>query len=725
VKYLRFFLIALATTAVLALLLAGAALTSPLQTWYARMELLDQPGMQGSIGSVSAAFGKLEVEDLRLQVGRAVLTMPLLQARLPLIKAVWNHRVEARSVVAKGWTLDLSRLRDQQVEVAVSDSEASPGPSASPNPPEKQAAAAFAGILAGRRLPLDASLDGVELDGEILVAVLAGKPPVRVHVSVTGGGMAAGREGSFAIDAERVPDDPDATEKAASARCHLNVSMDSPRTVNRIAIKADLAGTAGSQPVDITVSASAARTRGSEDEAYSVDFIRGERHVAVIAANYPAASGRLSGTWKVDARDADIAPFVPGLSLPSLALSGDGLFDADTAFDRVHVAGSLKAVASHFAGLSPAMDRLGTLTVDSPFDVSRRGSSLHFERLSASLGADRPFAEVKALQAFDFDWEGRAFRASDPGSDFVSASLRRFPLDRFPALPGGLEFAGGEAAAEFVVRSTATGYAVRTNAPLTASGVAIQRSGRIVARDLDLSVPVSAEIVSQQWDFQLSPFTLDSGSRRLASIEAKGSWPMVGKPVEVSGTWKADLEALASLPSVPGLNWITGRSASGDFKASVGATSEVECKLVLVGHDPTHTVSATVNADEDPGGAGEFLSPVKISFGSDVSDISAEVSWVGEKSEPRTEVKLSSESVALGHLRLLAAPLAAAGGGPLAPRSAAAGGDMVDRRRPRPGSLLGRLGRPRHHRLRQAADRRPGLRRRRRKLRGRPWLDRA
>lgn len=665
-KYLRFLLIALATAAVLALLLAGVALTSPLQTWYARMELLDQPGMQGSIGSVSAAFGKLEVEDLRLQVGRVVLTMPALQARLPLIKAAWDHQVEARSIVAHGWTLDLTRLQQVEEEVETPDTDAAA--------PEKQAAAVFGGILAGRRLPIDTSLDGVDLDGEVLVAAPGGKPPVRVHLSVIGGGMAAGHEGHFTIDAERVADDPDATGKPASAHCSLIVAMDTPRTVGRAAIRADLAGTAASQPVDITVSASAERRGGSDDEAYSVDLIRGDRHVATVTASYPAASGRLAGTWKIDARDADISPFATGRPLPSFALSGGGKFDSDTAFEHLHLVGRLAAIGSRFSGLASAADRLGTLTVDAPFDVVRRGSSLHFERLSASIGAYRPFADVKALQPFDLDWESGSVRVGNPGLDFMAASIRHLPLARFPALPGGLAFSDGDAAGDFIVRSTGSGFTVRPRGPLSASGVSIQRSGRIVARDLDLSVPVSADIAAGHWEFQLSPFTIDSGARRLASIEAKGSWAVgTGKPVELSGSWKADLEALSSLPAVPGLNWVSGRSANGDFKASVGAASELECKLTLVGRDPAHTVSATVNADEDPGGAGEFLAPVKISFGSDVSDISAEGSWASEKSEPWTEIKLSSESVALEQLRLLALPLAAAGGVPVPPRSAAGG----------------------------------------------------
>ena len=61
-----------------------------------RLHLLDrQPGWQSSIGEVSAGFGKLKVTDLHLQANGAVLTLPSLEAQLPLSKAAREHGIKA------------------------------------------------------------------------------------------------------------------------------------------------------------------------------------------------------------------------------------------------------------------------------------------------------------------------------------------------------------------------------------------------------------------------------------------------------------------------------------------------------------------------------------------------------------------------------------------------------------------------------------------------------
>jgi hypothetical protein len=674
VKFIRLSLTLLATVIVLAVLVVAAAFAPPVQTWFARMELLDQPGVQGSLGSLSAGFGRVEVEDVKLQSEGVSLTLPALEARLPLVKA-WRGRVLVRSIVAKGWTLDLSRLGDNEPEIPVPDAagsqDSAPPPAASP---ATQAAAVFGGILSGHRLPFDAALDGVDLEGDVILTVAPGRPPARVHVTVTGGGMAAGREGAFEIDASRVPAESDASGDSASAHVRLGATMDTARTLGRVEVRADIRAVAAGRPEEITLDAAASRARGTDDETYSLEMIRGDRHLASVAASFPASSRRLSGTWTMDLRDADLAPFLPERPLPSLAVSGSGQFDTDGSFARLHVAGRAAADADRLGVLSPVLGRLGSLRLGSRFDVVRTGRIDRFEVLEVSVLGDRPGVAARALQAFEFDEESGTAKPADAGRDVAEISVRRLPLSRLPALPAGLAFSGGEATGEFTLRTAEGGYAVRSRGPVTAKGVSIERAGRPAGRDLELAVPVVAALGAKQWEFEWAPVTIGSAGRVLATVEARGSRAAGRRqPFVLSGKWSADLDAIESLPSLPALGWVAGRSASGEFTASAGEASEAEFKVTVVGHDPAHTVSATVNADEEPGGAGELLAPVKIAFGKEASDVSVEVTWAGAKSEPRAEVKLTSENVSLDHLRLLAAPLAAAGGVALPGGSASSG----------------------------------------------------
>jgi len=678
VKFIRPLLTCLVLALVLAAIFLAAAFSPDVQTWVAQMALAGQPGLHASLGSLSAGLAQVDITDLHLEVDGAVLTVPSLQARLPVTTAVWDRKVLVRSLVAKRWTLDLSRIPEQKDAraqvVAAPEGGGGRGSSAQAEAvPAQKVARVFGGILSGWRLPCEVSLDGVDLEGDVLVAAPLGTAPARVHVTVKGGGIAAGHEGAFAIDAAGAVTDPKLPLTAVGAHGRLVVVMESPRTLNRIEIKANLSAEGGSFPEDLTLSAGVAAASGAGEETYTVDLSRGSRHLATVLARFPEAARRFVGTWKVDLRDSDLASFFPNRSLPSIAAAGDGDFDADAAFTRVHAIGRLNAVASHLGVLAPPLDRLGEVTLDARFDLAHSGQSVRVDRLSVSLGGARPAAVVRSLQPFNLDERTGDLKVADPRADWMEGSIQGFPLASLSSLTDGFTFAGGDATGEFVVRAANGGFALRPKTPFTAVGVSVQRAGRILGRGLDLSLSLLADYAPKGWQVQWAPFTVSSAGRRLATIEAKASrLAEADQPIAITGTWSADLEALASRPAIPGISWIKGRSASGDFSVSVETSTEVEGKLAVVGHDPGHSITSSVHADVDADGAVSFLAPVKIAFGSNVSEVSAEGTWTGEEAGPRVDVKLTGEKVALEHLGLLAAPLVAAGN-ILLPASSAAG----------------------------------------------------
>ena len=97
-KFIRLLLNCLLLVLILAALLAGVAFVPDVQTWVAQTALARKPDLQGSLGSLNAGFGKVEVTNLRLNVGGAILTVPSLEARIPLLKAAWNRKIQAQSL---------------------------------------------------------------------------------------------------------------------------------------------------------------------------------------------------------------------------------------------------------------------------------------------------------------------------------------------------------------------------------------------------------------------------------------------------------------------------------------------------------------------------------------------------------------------------------------------------------------------------------------------------
>jgi len=514
-------------------------------------------------------------------------------------------------------------------------------------------------MLGGGKLPFDVSVDGVDLEGDILLPALPGKDPVHVHVVVAGGGMASGREGTFAIDAAVVV--PGSGLGSIGAHGFVSVDMDSPRTFSRIGIKADLSGQSRLLQENITLEAGAEAPNGQEK--YTLGIGRGSRTLLAVLARRPGERGLIAGTWKVDLRDIDLAPFLPDHPLPSFSASGDGSFDAGADLSRIHALGAFDAVANRLGVLAPSLERLGQLSASARFDVTREGQSIHVDALSVALAGAHPVGTVKALQPFDLDEETGKLKLARPGEEWLDALIQGLPLAWLSGMTGRLTVAGGDASGEFVVRAEGGGINLRPKALLTAEDVSLQWAGRTLGRGLDVSIAMLADFGPGGWHAQWAPLTLDCAGKRLASVEAKASQTAgTDEPVAITGKWNCDLEALASQQAGPGLGWISGRSASGDFSASVGTSSEFDGKASLVGHAPGSSVAASVHADIDSDGGVAFQAPIKIASGPSATDLSAEGSWSSDESGTRIDVKLIGGSVTAEHLRLLAAPLAAAAG---------------------------------------------------------------
>jgi len=661
---IRFFLACLVRVLLLVALLAAACFAPLVQTWVARREIFRQPGVSGSLGYLTARFGRLEIQDLHLDDHGILLTLPSLEATLPLTAAALHRQVLVQTVVAKGWTLDLSHSAGPAAAPADAGTPAGTGGEAEPAAeeeasPARRAAAFFDGLLREWQLPCDLSLDNVDLEGDVVVPAVAQRMTYRVHVTITGGGMAAGHEGSFAITA--VVNDPRLPVNTVSAQGRLAVAMGSPRTVSRLELKADLSAQGGSLTRTLSLSTDIAAARGAGEETYTLDLIQAGRHLATFLVRYPAATHRLEGSWKIDLKDTDLKPFLLDHPLPTFSATGEGRLEADTAFARVHAAGNLSAAASRLEVLAPPLERLGSVTLEARFDLAGSGTSVRVDHLNLSLIGGRLAASVQALQAFDFDGKTRELKAADPNADWLGISFRGFPLAWLSDPTSRFTFAG-DAAGELIGRAAHGGFAVRAKTPLTATGVSLQGADRALAGGITLSVPLQADYNPQGWQFRCAPVVFSRGGRQLGTIEAQASTTAgADQPIAVTGTWKADLAALAETAAGSEKGVLAGRSASGDFSAKFGSATEFEAKVALVGRDPTHSLTASVGGELDVMGGISFVAPVKIVVGPETSEMSAEGSWSGPGPDSRLDFKLTSESVALDHLRLLAGPLAAAG----------------------------------------------------------------
>jgi hypothetical protein len=646
VKILRIALTCLAVLAAVAAVAVLVAVAPAFQTWAAQRALSGGSGVHGTLGTVSAGFGEVDVEDLHLEAGGAVLTLPSLRAKLSVTGAVVRRQLLVSSLVAKGWTLDLTGA----------------GPTgASP----AKAAALVHAVLRGRGAPFDVALDGAELEGDVLFAPIPGGAPARVHVVVAGGGMAPGREGVFTFDLTGSIADPGLPINAVASHGRLAATMDSPRTLSRLRVDAELSDNAATAGRALAISAQAESLRGAGEETYAVDLSRDGRPVATVRARLHEAARRLDGSWTLSLLNSDLAPYLPDRPLPPGSLAGHGDFDVGTDLATLHVTGGVSSRATRLGDLAPCLGPVGPVTLDAGFDIARSGRIIRVDRLDVALAGARPVAAVRLVQPFSIDEGTGALTVADPRGDLLDATITGMPLAWLSGVTGGVAVAGGDVSGEIVLRPENGGIGLRAKVPLAATGVSVSSAGRTLGKGLDLRLSLAAEYASGGWRIQWAPLSADCAGRRVAVFTGAASRPLGrDQPVAVTMRWDADLDAIAAAHAAPALGWLAGRSASGDISASVGSSTHVDARLAVAGRDPADSLSASVGADFGPGGTVTFEAPVKVTSGKETSDLSLKGTSGSDSDGPWVDLAVTGGSVAIGHLLGLAGPLAPAGRDP-------------------------------------------------------------
>jgi hypothetical protein len=629
-----------------ALALAALAAFNPrVQTWAARRALasLAEPG--SSLEGASAGMGRASLSGLRVEMNGAVLVVPSADAHIPVAGAILRRSYHFTSLVAKGWTLDLTRARAVRPDEAVGG--------------YPWVARVLGGALSAFKGRADVALDQVDLEGEVIFPDERGQPAGRARVAVTGGGIGPGRDGLFKCTVSASVDDPAAPVSTVAANAILTTAMDAAGDFTRADLKGDATAGGRQFPGGVGLSWAASAARGAGKEAYSVSLIRGTEQVALFDAGRTDASLRLAGSWHLNLKDSDLAPFALGRRLPVFYVAGEGTYEADPAKGDIHAAGKLQATADRLGVVARGLGDLGRVDLAADFDMARLGPSLRVARLDTSLSGAAPVASVRALQSFEFNMLTGELKVADPAEDLVGISVRGLPLAWLKGALPRLELTGGDAQGDLVMRAEDGRIVLRTRSPLTSSGVALSASGRTLAEGLELSAFVLADYAPQGWQLQLAPLSVRSEGIEMLTLEARfGRLEGTGGVIKAAGSWSASVPLLLSVPAASSLPRLTAGEATGSFEASLGSTRAVRAKLALkglvspAGGVALPSVSSDIRADFAAGGRTTFSVPVRLDFGMRAVDMVLAGTVTSDAKGPVVDAALSGT-------RLLADDLAA------------------------------------------------------------------
>lgn len=658
-KIFRRILVAAALLAVLAGLLAGLAFLPAVQTWYAQSKLDARDDVHGTVGSLSAGLHQVELADVHLEIGAMVVDIPALQATLPVADAAWKHDYRVRRLVAKGWTIDLSRTLEPAKPGPVPAAGATPPAAPAELSGAQQALGILQRIAAGRELPGDVALDEVELEGDVIVFTPR-SGSVRVHVRITGGGVAPGREGDLAVEADAVSPWPGVREAAAHG--HLRVASAASRRLDRVALQADVV-VSREAAGDLNLALDAALARGDGETVYRVGLGQGGHRKLAVVAHCPDAQLGVHGEWEVNATHADLALLFPETTGPDFAAVAGGKFTADAGLARLRLEGKIAARAGRLETIAPALGRLGEVGLAVNFQAERGDGLLRFAAADATVTRGATLVSVQSRQPFTLDEQTGALAVADAKRDWLEGVAQRLPLE-WLADPGArLAVTGDDVSGEFLVQSDGGLLALRPTRAWNTGGVAVRLGGRLLAEQLDVSLAWRAEHDAAGWRLAWAPLTLSRAGRRLATVEAKFARPPgENRTTTATGTWNADLEAVAALPEFSAFGRLGARTATGDFTAGLAALSQVDARVTVAGRDPGHGLTASVTAAEEGRGKWSFQIPLKLTAGLRETELTAEGSWMSDPENGRSYFRVTGEKAVAEDLARLAAPWAALAG---------------------------------------------------------------
>jgi|GEM_PF-301970 len=675
----RFLLFLIGAVAAILIAAFTLAFNSGFQSWAARKIIASQPGLNATLGSLSVGLGRVELQSIRVEQNGAVLTLPSLVADLPVLAAGVSKKISVTKLLAHGWTLDLTKASrpsviakptPSTVQIPGSKAFSLIGSAYAADPASAVAISGgiFQGVFEKLKLPVDLALDGLDLDGEIILPSASPEgTPARAHLTLNGGGLGSGREGRFALVLNWVFSDAKRAVSNVVIQANLTAVMDTSRTFTRLAIEPTALATGPQFPAGVKLTATLKAIRSSTGETYVVTLANQAQQLMVINAELSSSTRMLTGTWQLDLRSADLAPFALGRTLPIFVTTGDGKFSADTTFTEIRASAHLTGTADQLAVIKPELAAIGPIHFSAELDLAQRGNSTRIERLVAEVAGTSPVASVRSLQPFEFDAKTAELKVADVNHELLSIKLQGFPLAWAQPFLKEVTLSGGALRGEFTATANNGGLTLRSVEPLTVVGLALVQSGKALMRAIDVSLALAVDYAPAGWQSDISALTLRSAGETVFQMNAKAGRLVGGEqPLKVTGQWSASLPAILAQPFMAEVAGLIHGKASGAFVASVASKTELDLNVDLVGLkvDPQITleelpdVTAQVRADIAADGKITLNAPLNFSRAERKSDLKLAGTLSLAPTGLRIEARMSSGQLHLEDIQILAAPFA-------------------------------------------------------------------
>ena len=671
-KIIRFLFFIFLVVGAFALVGSFLLLTPTGQTWVVQARLNHPEGLHGNVSSFWAFFGKLQIDDLRLERDGYVLTAPHVEAKVPVLRALVWRDLAFKTLTAKGWTLDLSHIPDPNAVNGAESPDAnagSPTPtsaenasaenqdnaaSASANAAWKKAEFVFRGILDAWGFPIETSVDETELEGDVLLSGGPGNKPVQIHVKITGGGMRPGVEGRFQIVGGASMLNLQSDPLFVDVNADLRATPQDRGHWEKLSLSGNVKLKGGSFPDQLELAGSATATREKGAESYDLALSKNGRAVLSTRLMFPNGAHQISGDWKLDWQHDDSALLWADRAWPSVAAEGGGRIEIADTLRVAHVTGSVQTNTNNWEKWSPSLKDVPDVPLAVTLDLTANGSILHADRLKVALTGPKPAWSAELVGPIDIDWAAGTWTPTTAGqTDLAHLAVNQYQLSWLRGLAGDWHFARGVASGDFLVQASKDHLAIRTQTPLTATDVSLVHAYYIVEDGVDMSATISADYTADAWKIQCAPITVSRGGKTLATLTMNREKTAADKPVKLDLNWKADLTAVEK-SSAGAADPMPVRSMEGNFSGRIDPTLRGDGAVNFVGVAPDQTLDVQFGISLGDKDTISLRAPVTLKWGDRKSEIVVEGNYAYTHEGHGLDATVSGSTVHLDQLEWLA-----------------------------------------------------------------------
>ncbi len=447
--------------------LIGLVLTPSVQRWAVLKATRDVPGLNLEMESVQAGLSGVKLTGVRAVAEGVPVKLDKLEADFSLIGLVLGRQLELRRVAITGLHVDASHLSRARAEAA-----AAGAPAAAP------------GLLGQLELPFDLVMDNVRIEGQALLPGAVGQPPIEAQYTLTGGGFAAGREGTLALGANLNNPAPGAKVSTLRARADLRATLTAQRTFSRVSLNTvvDAQGAALADQAQLKVGAELYGTSAGENYEVTVStLLHGTaENLLIVQARLPSASDAYVGDWDLKVRTAQLEPFVLGGSLPEFDARGGGHFSFNAAAGSFALQGALEGKVSRLELIEPAWRTFGNLAIDANFDLGQQDGVLDLRAFKATVAGDKPVLAIQATAPIRYDLGKNALLPQTSVTDaLLNVTIQGLPIDWIRPFVTAADISGGLITGQLeVVRTSPQATDATVRGELTLAELNVVQEGR-------------------------------------------------------------------------------------------------------------------------------------------------------------------------------------------------------------------------------------------------------